>query len=446
MENTISDLLLIKSFNLDKLIEDYRLFFLSIIPSVFVLACLVEYFDRMNVFDLVKRVFIAILILTSVTSFYKISIDYSIEAANQQLESQKGKNILLMDMFSAVTSWKYIDDEKKKGKFYEKKNVFWGTLSFLKYHLFSSFINDGFTLTIFFISKICFIILKVVYSLVYYLGYGLIGIPVIIYMFPTMGNVLRGGIISYLWCLTVPHVLVFVLSMIGSEINSGYQNGQIIGGSLAGTALLFVLTLFIAFTPLVTAMILNGSGVAQAGGVIATIGANAIMNLPKTVMNNGARLLTGGKMGPKMALASGFGKGSATALKKVVSGGGRAIMSGGMFSKNKEGGEHLGMQGNGKSGNVGSSEVNSVQKNQIAGGKGQNADISHISNYMKTIDRKYLNNQSHNQRGLFQKSNTVAGQKFKLENPQSVNREKKNESISKYRGRNSKSKKTTKTR
>ena len=87
------------------------------------------------------------------------------------------------------------------------------------------------------------------------------------------GKCPQRGVLSYLWCLILPHVLVFIISMIGSEINKGYISGQIIGGSMIGTALLFVLTLFIAFTPLITAMILNGSGVSQAGGIIATIGA-----------------------------------------------------------------------------------------------------------------------------------------------------------------------------
>ena len=308
--NTINDLLLIQSFNLDKLIEDYRLFFLSILPSVFILACLIEYFDRMNLFELVKRAVIAVLILTTVSSFYKDSIDYSIEAANEKLESQKQGNILLMDMFDAIEHWDKLQSDKKGQPFYKDGNIASGTFAFLKYHMFEKFINDGFTITVFFIAKLCFVILKVVYSLVYYLGYGLIGIPVIIYMFPTMGNVLRGGIISYLWCLVVPHVLVFVLSMISTEINKGYLTGQIIGGSAIGTALLFVLTLFIAFTPLIAMMILNGSGIAQAGGVMATIGANYVMNLPRSVTNSAATLVSGGVLGPKMQMvgnASKFG-------------------------------------------------------------------------------------------------------------------------------------------
>ncbi len=169
---------------------------------------MIEYFDRMNVFGLVKRAFVAVLILTTVTSIYKVSIDYSIDAANEKLESQKRGNILLLDMFDAAKHVGKLQSDKKGQPFYKDRNILFGTLAFLKYHMFDKFVNDGFTITVFFISKICFVILKVVYSLVYYLGYGLIGIPVIIYMFPTMGNVLRGGIISYLWCLVVPHVLV----------------------------------------------------------------------------------------------------------------------------------------------------------------------------------------------------------------------------------------------
>ncbi|WP_127718280.1 hypothetical protein [Halobacteriovorax sp. HLS] len=326
MTNTIYDLLMITSFDPDSLIEEYRVFFLSLLPGMFIFACLIEYFDRMNVFELVKRALVAVIIMASVTSFYKVSIRYSIDAANTKFEQQKGSNILLMDMFEASSYFDKID-KNKKDRFFKDNTLFKGTLKFVKYHFFDSFINDGFTIGVYFLSQLCFILLKVVYSLVYYLGYGLVGIPVLIYLFPTMGNVLRGGILSYLWCLIVPHVLVFVLSMIGSEINRGYQVGQIIGGSATGTILLFTLTLFIAFTPFITMMLINGSGIAQAGGIISLMGGNFIKSLPSKGVNAGATVLTGGALGPKSTIAKnivGFGAGTAM---KGLSGAGNQFKS-----------------------------------------------------------------------------------------------------------------------
>ena len=118
-------------------------------------------------------------------------------------------------------------------------------LTFLKHHLFTSFINDGFTTSVYFIGQLCIQIIKVVYSLVYYLGLGLIGLPCLIYLFATTGNVLRGAALSYVWCLIIPHILVFVLSMISSEIAAGYSQGVIIGGSMSGTILLFIMAYII---------------------------------------------------------------------------------------------------------------------------------------------------------------------------------------------------------
>ena len=299
----VKELLLVQSFNLSSLIEEYRLFFLSLIPSVFILAVIIEYLDRLEPFSLVKRTFISVLILTTVTSFYEQSINSSMDTADQVLKEQKSQNILLMDFFEGISHRNVLSENDEKD-FFKDQNFLTGTMAFIKHHLFDSFVNDGFTITIYFITKLCFIILKVVYSLVYYLGYGLMGIPCLIYLFPSMGNVLRGAILSYLWCLIVPHVLVFIISMIGTEINNGYVSGNIIGGSMMGTAFLFILTLFIAFTPLIGAMILNGSGISQAGGIIATIGANYVMNLPKTTTNNLATALTGERLGPKTRLAS----------------------------------------------------------------------------------------------------------------------------------------------
>lgn len=308
MTSIMRDLLLVQSFSLTTLIEEYRIFFLGLLPSVFMLAVIVEYFDRLEPFTLVKRAFISILILTTVTSVYESSISASMDTADEVLSKQKSQNILLMEFFDGVKQRNFLKKDKGESFFRNEKSLS-GALSFLKHHLFDSFLNDSFTITIYFITKLCFLILKVVYSLVYYLGYGLIGIPCLIYLFPSMGNVLRGAILSYLWCLIVPHILVFIVSMIGTEINKGYVSGQVIGGSMMGTALLFVLTLFIAFTPLIGAMILNGSGISQAGGIIASIGANHIMNLPRKTLNNAALVMSGGSLGPKTKVASAaFGK------------------------------------------------------------------------------------------------------------------------------------------
>lgn len=301
MSGVLYDLLLIQSFNLDKLIEDYRVFFLSLLPGIFIMACLIEYFDRINTFGLIKRALISIMILTSVTTFYKSSISMSIQAAEKKLEQQKQSNILLTDLLDMDNQIDKLEEENKTD-FFKDKNFLTGSIAFLKAHMFTGFINDGFTMTVYFISQLCIQIIKIVYSLVYYLGYGLVGIPCLIYLFPTMGNILRGSILSYVWCLIIPHILVFVLSMIGSEISQGYTTGQVIGGSISGTVLLFILTLLIAFTPLIGMMIINGSGMAQAGGIIATLGANYVMNLPKQTLNNTALMATGGKSGPKMTL------------------------------------------------------------------------------------------------------------------------------------------------
>jgi hypothetical protein len=308
MTSIMRDLLLVQSFSLSSLIEEYRLFFLGLLPSVFMLAVIVEYFDRLEPFTLIKRAFISILILTTVTSVYESSISSSMDTADEVLSKQKSQNILLMEFFDGVKQRNFLKKDKGEEFIKDEKSLS-GALSFLKHHLFDSFVNDSFTITIYFITKLCFLILKVVYSLVYYLGYGLIGIPCLIYLFPSMGNVLRGAILSYLWCLVIPHILVFIISMIGTEINKGYISGQVIGGSMMGTALLFILTLFIAFTPLIGAMILNGSGISQAGGIIASVGANHIMNLPRKTFNNAALVMSGGSLGPKTKIAgSAIGK------------------------------------------------------------------------------------------------------------------------------------------
>jgi hypothetical protein len=345
MTNLMQDLLLIDSLNIAKLTSDYHEFFLGLIPSVFVLAALIEYFDRLAPLQLLRRGLISILILTSISSFYEVSIKTSMDAASEILSSAKDGNILLMDMLKGANHRSSVKYDKHQHDFYKNESYLGGTFKFLKYHLFNSFVNDAFTISVFFITKLCFLILKVVYSLVYYLGFALIGIPCLVYLFPSMGNVMRGGILSYLWCLITPHVLVFILMLLGSEINKGYIQGQVIGGSITGTALLFLMSLFIAFTPLISTMILAGSGVSAAGGIIASMGANYVLNLPSTIMNSGAKVAVGKGFGPKTTLAAKAVGGTYKASARTLSSLGSLSHSRG-GERNNTSQSHFGMNNN----------------------------------------------------------------------------------------------------
>ena len=286
----MKELLLIQSLDLQGLIEDYRNFFLALMPSVFILAVIIEFFAGLDPFALVKRAFLSILLLTSVSSFYEQSIDYSIELADKVLKRQMKANKLLSDMMEG-------EGRFKNPRNFEKNPIF----SFLKIQLFKDFANTIFALSIYFIVVVCLLLLKVVYSLVYYIGYGLLGIPCLLYFFPGMEKALRGGILSYVWCLALPHVLVFVLAIISSEISKGYILGQIIGGSIMGTALLFVLAITVAFVPLMTTSLLSKSGITQAGGILSVVGAHKILSFPKTLLQTALKF-TLGLLFPKLAL------------------------------------------------------------------------------------------------------------------------------------------------
>src|SRR5690606_34830286 len=213
-----------------------------------------------------------------------------------------GENVVLKGMVKGMS---HVKDMQQKHVTFKFNNIF----GYIKYHLFDRYVNDAFMLWVYFASMLCFWVLKGVYSLAYYLGYGLMGIPCLIYLFPTMSNVMRGGIITYLWCIVVPHVVVFVLIMLGEEIEQGYTNGQVIGGSIEGTIILSFLALMLVGSLLISMMILNGSGVGQAFGVFSGMAVNSIMNLPVTGLSAAATFASGGTLGPKLKLASQFAKG-----------------------------------------------------------------------------------------------------------------------------------------
>ncbi len=304
----MKELLLIQSLDLDGLIEEYRLFFLGLMPSVFILAILIEFFAELEPFALAKRALISILLLVSVSSFYQQSIDYSMETADKVLKSQILGNNLLEDMLNKRDHLNLSRTPLEGNKTAE-------LFSFFQSQFFKDVANNIFTITTLFIVCLCLLLLKVIYSLVYYLGYGLMGIPCLLYLFPNMGRVLYGGVMSYLWCLILPHVLVFIFSMLGTEIKKGYVEGEIIGGNIMGTALLFVLALTVAFVPMITASILSRSGIMQAGGIISAVGAHKILSLPKNMAKTALKW-TAAITVPKLLLSMSASKMASNLAKK----------------------------------------------------------------------------------------------------------------------------------
>ena len=117
MNNVMKSLLLIESFDLNHLVEEYREFFLAILPSVFIFAVIVEYFDRLEPFSLLRRALISIMILTCVTSFYHSSIEASLDTADEILKNQKQSNVLLMDMLDGIDHIGRIEKDKKAKEF-----------------------------------------------------------------------------------------------------------------------------------------------------------------------------------------------------------------------------------------------------------------------------------------------------------------------------------------
>ena len=284
----IGDFLLIDSIDIGDLTDRYRLFFAGLLPGVFMAALIAEHFTGMDPAGLLKRAILSVLLLSSVGTFYHQGVRASMDAADGMLRSEMAGNPLLGDMLSGNIR-SSVAAPSAAGKKFFAEGYLKGTMDFLRYHLFKRPVNDLFTTTVAFVTGVCLVVLKIVYSLVYWLGLALFGLPCLIHLFPGMGKVLRGALTSWLWCLALPHVLVVVLTVLCDRIGHGYAAGEVIGGSIAGTALLFVMALMIAFVPLITTFILTGGGVSHAGGVVATMGANLVMNMPKLALTKAAR-------------------------------------------------------------------------------------------------------------------------------------------------------------
>ena len=131
---------------------------------------------------------------------------------------------------------------------------------------------------------------------------------------------------------------------------------------MLGTSLLFIMTIFIAFTPLIGTMILSGSGASSAGGIIASMGANYVMNLPKNGIRSAVSVLSGGPLSPRMKLAREVLGGSYKLASKA---------SGTVVSKFKGSGSN-------KSRSI--REVNPIHGERVT-------DMEHVSKFINSVQK-----------------------------------------------------------
>jgi hypothetical protein len=257
-------------------IESYSKVFLSVI---FIGAISWEFLTGMKFLEVVKNLVLALAFMGCFYGFHTKAVDLSFQASEELLREVSPRNIFLKKWNEV----KVKPTEKAKGNFIDKMVI--------------PNLNDLLGTALFLMSKVCILILKLIYTTVYYFTFIFAPITAVLSFLPISKHSMAGTITSSLWCILLPFVLVVFLALVGNAVQMPAENGQLAVSSMDQLIWIFGITLLMLLAPSFTYSLIKGSvaSTADAVGVKMTgIGAQALVALP-IIYGLGQKVLGKGK-------------------------------------------------------------------------------------------------------------------------------------------------------
>lgn len=243
-------------------IENSSKIFLSV---AFISAITWEFLTGMKFLEVVKNLVLALVFMGCFYGFHTKAVDLSFKASEELLREVSPRNIFLKKWNEV----KVKPTENAKGNFIDKLVV--------------PNLNDLLGTALFLMSKVCILILKLIYTTVYYFTFIFAPVTAVISLIPSSKNSMAGTITSSLWCILLPFVLVVFLALVGNSVQMPAENGQLAATSMDQLIWIFGITLLMLLAPSFTYSLIKGSvaSTADAVGVKMTgIGAQALVALP----------------------------------------------------------------------------------------------------------------------------------------------------------------------
>lgn len=221
---------------------------LNFILPVFYIGIIVEYFNNFDFSGVAKRAVIAFLAIKLLTSIHVQAVDQSLEVSSQLLKRYSPQNKFL----SAYQQAKSQNIETGK------KGV-WDKLT----SIVKMLVDDPIVMIIFLLSYIAFFLLTQLYSLTFHLTIAMIGLCAVLSILPITSGSLKGAVKSSLWCILMPFVVAIILCLIGdSDAFFKTYSGGIVQ-NLESLIQLFIMTIILLLSPMITSKLMADSGVAH---------------------------------------------------------------------------------------------------------------------------------------------------------------------------------------
>jgi hypothetical protein len=265
MNDILKDMLLItsnQSFLLAKEMHGLALYF--IMPG-FLIALVIEYFNEWDFLGVIKKLVIILLFLGFYPPIHQKAVDLSLSSAGQILKKISPRNLFVKKWVEAKVDTK----EKSNWNFLEKFAI--------------PNLNDILGTALFIFSKIFLWLLKLIYSTVFHLTSVFIPIAGVLSFIPITNRAANGIVLSTIWCVILPFVVVGILALVGNSVSESALRGEMALLKVENLVWLFGITFILLLSPVITLMLIRGDGLASAGSNIGSMFSEQGMKLVRFI-------------------------------------------------------------------------------------------------------------------------------------------------------------------
>lgn len=266
MNYLLKDMLLIEDPSIIRLYREMVSFSNYFIAPIFTIALVLEYFSEMNFGEVVKKLLLVVVFMSTFYSFHIQGTNIALESAERTLRRVSPSNLF-------VKKW-------TQHKVKTKKQKGWNAFK----SLIIPNLNDLLGTAFFLLAKIFIWLLKLIYSSVYHLTYIFAGVTAILYFLGWTKDALKGTVQASLWCMLMPFVIVAILALVGNSIEDSALNGDLVIANIDTIIWLFGITLLLLISPLITYGMIRGDGIhsfgSRMGSMVVSTGIKAMAFYP----------------------------------------------------------------------------------------------------------------------------------------------------------------------
>jgi hypothetical protein len=198
-----------------------------------------------NPTTLLKRILIVQFLLVLIPAYYKPVAGFGIKVGNTILKEQKT---------GLISNWYKFKKRASKNLKKEETGVIDTVSQFFKFSG-TDFVEKASAILIF----VCMLLIKIIYSVVYYLTYCTSGILAVLSIFPFLSNHLLGVAKSILYLIVTAILIALILSFMNQVLDFQVSRDGYIKG-LSGIAQFIVLCFVLLGTLKIGHSLVNGSG------------------------------------------------------------------------------------------------------------------------------------------------------------------------------------------